>query len=117
MTMETPLQEICFVAPVLPGKRELLMQFAHSLMHERRAEYDASQTTVVAESWYFQLTPLGDMVIVHFKAPDIARVFANLATSEEPFDIWFRETVKEGSGIDLSQTLPVLPECILRWNK
>lgn len=111
------MQEMCIAMPVLPGKREKLMAFAHALMHERRAEYDAAQTTVVAESWYFQPTPMGDLVIIHLKAPDIARVFANLAASDEPFDAWFRETVKEGSGIDLTQPLPGLPECILRWNR
>ena len=110
------MQETCIAMPVLPGKREQLMQFAQTLMTERRAEYDAAQTTVVAESWYFQPTPMGDLVILHVKAPDIAQVFANLAASDEPFDVWFRKTVREGSGIDLTQPLSGLPECILRWS-
>jgi hypothetical protein len=29
-----------------------------------------------------------------------------LATSQEPFDVWFRERVKDFTGLDLSQPLP-----------
>lgn len=109
--------EIGMVFPVLPGQREALVAFANALMHERKAEYEASQTTVVKESWFLQSTPSGDLCVAHFEAPDVAAVMQGLATSDEPFDVWFRERVLATTGVDLASGGGSMPEQIFGWRR
>lgn len=107
--------ELALIFPLLPGKREALTEFAEALLGPRRAEYEASQVTVVKESWFLQPTPIGDMVVVHFEAPDPAMVLAGLAASEEAFDVWFREQIQQLSGLDLTQPSSQMPERVFHW--
>ena len=109
--------QVAMAFPVLPGKRTEIETFAATLLGPRRAEYEASQATVTSENWYLQATPSGDMLIVHFEAADPAAVMANLAVSEDPFDIWFKAQVASLSGIDLTQPIGPLPECVFHWSR
>lgn len=109
--------EIGMVFPVLPGKSDALIAFANKLVGERKDEYNEAQASVLRESWFLQQTPMGDMVVVHFEAPDPAAVFAGLATSAEPFDVWFREQVMDTTGVDLANPGGSLPTQILNWSK
>jgi hypothetical protein len=103
--------------PVLPGKRDALLAFANALMGERREELDKAQVTVTKESWHLQETPMGDFCIVYFEAPDALGVHSGLAASEEPFDVWFREQIKEVSGIDISTPPEAVPTRIFNWSR
>ena len=105
------------VFPVLPGQRDALVAFANTLMGERRSEYEASQASVNKESWFVQPTPMGDVVVIHFEAADIGAVFAGLAESQEPFDVWFRGEVLKTTGVDLANPPAGLPERIFHWKR
>ena len=109
--------EQCTVFPVLPGQRDALIAFAEKLMGERRAEFDNSQVTVSKESWYLQPTPMGDFCIVYVQAADPMAVFEGLATSQEPFDVWFREQVLLTTGVDLATPPEALPSKIFDWKR
>jgi len=103
--------------PLLPGKRDALDRLVRALTGERKSEYDTAQATVLRESWFVQSTPQGDLIIVHFDAPDVEAVFAGLATSQEPFDVWFRDQVLDITGVDLSQPSPGTSECVFQWRR
>lgn len=105
------------VLPVLPGKQESLIAFANSVMGERLAEYEISQQSVTKESWFFQPTPMGDVIIVYFVSVDPGAVFAGLAESQEPFDVWFRAQVLNCTGVDLTQLPAGLPPRIFHWER
>lgn len=107
--------EVGVVFPV--ASRPALVSLANALMGERKAEYEASQVSVVRESWFVQPTPQGEVVIVHFEAADPAAVFSGLASSDEPFDVWFREQVLIATGVDLSTPPEGLPEQIFHWSR
>lgn len=111
------MRETGMAFPLLPGKREALIQFAETLGGARKEEYDRAQASVLRESWFIQPTPQGDLIIVHMEAPDPEAVFVNLAMSEEPFDIWFREQVQDLTGVDLAILPPSfrVPECVFQW--
>ncbi|MCX6382538.1 MAG: hypothetical protein NT023_24170 [Armatimonadetes bacterium] len=109
------MAELGLVLPVLPGKRLTLQAFADALAGERRVEYELSQASVIKESWFLQPTPHGDLLLVHFEAPDPSAVLTALAVSEEPFDVWFREQTLDITGVDLTQPMPGLPERIFHW--
>lgn len=108
--------ENAFFVPLLPGKKDAAIAFANALMSERVADFDNAQTTVTKESWFLQETPMGDFVIVYYHAPDLAAVHSALATSEEPFDVWFRAQILDLTGIDISTPLEDLPIQALDWS-
>jgi hypothetical protein len=105
------------VFPVIPGKSESLTAFANKILNERKAEYEISQASVTKESWFLQPTPAGDVCVVVFEAPDPSAVFAGLAESQEPFDVWFRGQVLENTGVDLSQPGGGMPTRIFHWSR
>jgi hypothetical protein len=103
------MQAIAFAAPLLPGKtqadRDALASVAHG---DRRADHEASRRRagITRESVWIQGTPDGDVAVVLIEAPDIQSALGSLATSEEPFDQWFREHVRDVHGIDLAAGFP-----------
>lgn len=104
--------------PILPGKTEQWQQFSQQMAGPRHSEYLASRKRlgITREVAYLQQTPHGDLAVVYFEAQDIGRVFEGFATSQEPFDVWFREQALEIHGLDLSQPMPgPLPEAIVDW--
>lgn len=111
------MKETAMVLPVLPGKREALFEFARALMHERKPEYERSQVTVRKESWFLQPTPQGDLCLVHFESEDPDAVFAGLAESQDPFDVWFRAQVLDTTGVDLTQPPDILPLRFFHWER
>ena len=53
-----------------------------------------------------QRTPDGDVAVVYLKADDLQAAFARLGSSQDPFDSWFRDVVREVHGIDLARGFP-----------
>jgi hypothetical protein len=97
-----------FVVPVLPGMEERNRRFAAELQGPRNAEFRASREragTDVERVW-MQATPTGTVSIVYLEADDLGRAFGTFATSQAPFDVWWRQQILEIHGIDLSQPLP-----------
>jgi len=59
---------------------------------------------------------MGDLNVVYIEAESIPAVFGGFATSQEPFDLWFVEQVKEVHGVDFTQPpAGPLPEAIVDW--
>ena len=50
--------------------------------------------------------------VVVLESPDIQAAMGALATSDEPFDKWFREHIRDVHGIDLAEESPP-PEQVL----
>ena len=46
---------------------------------------------VVREVASLVQTPQGDFVCLFHEAEDLAKAYRTLATSEDPYDVWFRE--------------------------
>jgi hypothetical protein len=111
------MQSIAFVAPLLPGKvdadRAALVSVAAG---ERRADHDESRKRagITRESVWLQSTPSGDVAVVLLEADDIPSAMGTLATSEEPFDQWFRAHLENVHGIELAEGF-VPPEQVLDY--
>ena len=102
-------QAIAFAAPFLPGKADVDREVLESCWHgERRADHEASRRRagITRESVWIQSTPDGDVGVVLIEADDIPAAMGALATSEEPFDVWFRDHIKEVHGMDLTEESP-----------
>ena len=111
------MTEAVMVLPILPGKRPVLDAFAAAILSPRLAEYEESQISVIRESWFVQATPMGEMLVVYFEAPDIEAVLSGLAESDEPFDVWFRAQALEITGVDLAVLPPGICQQIFKWRR
>ncbi len=105
-----------FVLPVLPGKTEVVRRFGVEMSGPRRGEAEESQRRIgiTRQMVWLQQTPQGDMCVVYWETDDPARVFQKWASSDNPFDRWFLEQLKEIHGIDLTQPPPP-NELIYEW--
>jgi hypothetical protein len=108
---------IGFVAPLLPGKTDADREaMAACWKGERNAAYEDSRRRagITRETTWLQTTPMGDVAVVVLEADDIGTAMGALATSTEPFDVWFRDHVQQVHGISLAEGFPP-PELILDY--
>jgi hypothetical protein len=104
--------------PVLEGKEDEARKFAQETL-DRRDEFGESQRRygITKEEWSLQQTPMGSMVVVRFESDNVEAAFAGLGQSDDSFDVWFKQRVKEISGVDLGAPMPgPLPEIIFDWS-
>jgi hypothetical protein len=103
------MQSVAFAAPILPGKTEEDRSAMQSCSQgERREAHEASRKRhgINRETVWIQQTPGGDVAVVYLEADDLQAAFAGLGSSQEPFDRWFRESIRDIHGIDLEQGFP-----------
>jgi hypothetical protein len=96
---------IAFSAPIVPGKEELDRSTLEEVQGDRRAEYDESRKRlgITREAVWHQETPDGTVAVVYIEADDVGAAMQGVATSQEPFDVWFRERLNEIHGFDLAE--------------
>jgi hypothetical protein len=111
------MRAIAFAAPPLPGKtavdRDALASCATG---DRQADHAASRQRagIARESVWIQSTPDGDVAVIVLEAPDIQAAMGALASSDDPFDQWFRDHVKGVHGMDLADPFTP-PEQVLDY--
>jgi len=97
--------------PVLRGKEEDIRKFAAEMTGPRRQEAEEFYRSfgVARESWHYQETPHGPMVIsVTDVDGDLSVKAQAYVDSVRPFDLWFKEQVLNLTGID-PNTQPLGP--------
>jgi hypothetical protein len=80
----------------------------------RREEYEAAARDAGMtrhEIWH-QQTPEGTLAVVYVEGDDAEAAAAKFGSSDEPFNQWFRERMKDVHGIDISQPLPSLTKVL-----
>ena len=103
------MASIAFALPLTPGKTQEWRQWSQEMVGPRQSEYKASRQRlgITTEQSFLQQTPQGDMAVIYIEAADPGRAFQGLATSQDPFDVWFRQRVKDlFNGVDLTQPQP-----------
>ena len=98
--------------PILPGKHDMALAFAKEVAGPRAPEMRASRQRlgVTRETVWVQQTPMGELGIVLLEGDDVVGANSAFAASQDPFDLWFKEHVKELSGVDFSEPVPSWPE-------
>ena len=110
----------CAAFPVLAGKVNAARQLAAECAGPRREDFAASQKRlgVTREQWFLQHEPDGQRLLVWFEADDLEHVFSSFATSTDPGDVWFKEQIRDITGLDLSAPLDAPPpEMIFDWRE
>jgi hypothetical protein len=108
-------QTICFAMPLLPGTTDAERdEMLACWRGERASAHRASRTRhgISREATWIQPTPAGDVDIVLIEADDLAAALYGIASSSDPFDVWFRAHVQKVHGIDLTTGM-TLPEQVL----
>lgn len=97
--------KVAFAAPVLEGKLDTWKKFNAELDGARHDDYVASRKRVgvTSERVWHQQTPMGDLAIVYVDGPGAESMMPQMAASQDPFDLWFKDQIKEIHGIDLTQ--------------
>jgi hypothetical protein len=103
--------------PVLEGKEDAARAFANEAVGPRGEQFAETQrrNNVARETWSLLTTPMGSFVNVWFEG-DVEEAFQELATADDEHTVWFRKTVLDITGVDLTapdDTAP--PEVILDW--
>ncbi len=111
-------QTICFAIPLIPGTTDTDRdEMLACWQGDRASDHRASRARhgVTREATWIQSTPGGDVAIVLLESDDLAASLFGIATSEEPFDLWFRAHVQEVHGVDLVHGMQ-LPEQVLDYS-
>ena len=84
----------------------------------RHAEFAAARRRqgIDRQIVWVQQTSEGPREILLIETADPARAFMLMATSQEPFDVWFRQVLVDTFGIDLTQSAGPPPETVLDWS-
>lgn len=100
------MSSVAFAAPILSGKLETWKSFTREMNGPRRQEYEAhrKRAGIVHERVWHQHTPDGDMAIIYQEGDE--KAMEKIATSNDPFDVWFRQQVQDIHGIDFNNLPP-----------
>ncbi len=104
--------------PITEGKEDAARAFAAETIGARKADFDALQarSNITRETWAMQETPMGSFMLVWFEG-DVEKAFGDLASDNSEFATWFREQVKDVTGVDLSAPLPgPVPDVLVDWH-
>ena len=107
------------VLPILPGKQEAWRRFCQELEGSRHGEYEWTRQRlgITKECIWFAQMPQGEMAIVYLEMEHSELAIAQLATSDLPFDRWFRSQLLELHGFDVWHLLSKpCSEVTFMWN-
>lgn len=100
------MQSVAFAFPIRTGKVETDREALDSCARgARQAAYRASRARhgITRETVWIQETENGDLHIVYVEADDLLAALVGLATSDDAFDRWSREHLRDVLGVDLAQ--------------
>jgi len=106
---------ITWFAPILPGKLEEWKSLIEEVTGPGKEEYGRSRERmgVTREVVSHMQTPQGDFVSLFQEAEDLEKAFHALATSNDPYDVWFKEKLQEVHGITSEMLEGPLPAKLL----
>ena len=109
------MNTLVLAAPILPGKLEEWKEFSRDL-HEgpRHSDFAAfiEKSGLSRVRCWLQEGPEGAVAIMLYEGETPADFPQQIATSQEPFAVWFRERVKECNGMDLTKPMGPPPELV-----
>ena len=97
-----------FALPIHEARSAAARAFLQELEGDRKNDYAASEQRlgITKEVWAIQQTPMGELFVVFFQAPDIPGAVGAFVGSQDSFDLWFKDRVKDTTGVDLNVPPP-----------
>ena len=89
--------------PLLPGKSEAWRRWVQELQESRRADYAAflSRLGVLHARFWIAEMASGEVVVSYLDVKDPIALTVALEMSQHPFDIWYRQQLREFHGADV----------------
>lgn len=119
---ESTITPYASLQPIPPDRFDDWVEFNEQLKGPRREEYIASRTRLGVRrelAWLVVWPRTGDTrhEIVYYEIEDLIRFGYGLATSEDPFDEWFRERVAYLHGYDWDEVEKLGPavQLVFEW--
>ena len=105
------MESITWFAPILPGKLDEWKAMVEEVNGPRREEMQRSykRAGVAREVASLMQTPQGDFACLFHESEDLAKAYRTFATSEDPFDVWFREHLASVHGLTAEMLQGPLP--------
>ena len=109
---------IALTLSIPPDNLALWKRATAEMAGARRDAFAAAKRRqgVQRQSVFLQQGPEGPREILIIEADDLGHAFETIRTSQEPFDVWLRETVLDIYKVDLSQPMGPPPEQFLAWS-
>ncbi len=117
---------IVLTFPILADKVEAWRRFCQEMAGSRRKSYEASRQLlgITREQLALVETAYGSTAVTTIEALDVAQALGQIIASIRPFDIWYRERLKELHGIELTgyeqfaqrSPLPLNQEVHFEWS-
>ena len=112
------MERVVRAFPVRDGSKEYLERFLQELQTTRARETGAfyRKYGVARESAFLQHTAHGALLIVVTELDAADAAFSTYGGSQEKFEAWFKDSVREFSGVDLNaEPRGPLARCIFDW--
>ncbi len=99
------MPKVAFAVPIYPDRVQEYKQFIRELQEARRDEYVEARRSMGIRKvmLWVQHTRRGDLLITYYDCEDVGRMVEGLASSQKPFDVWFREQVERFHGVALEK--------------
>ncbi len=106
-----PAAELGIAIPIAPGKTAAWQSALGELLGPRYAEYEASRTRfgLTSQTTFLQQTPMGDFALIHLTGADVRASFHAMSTSQDPWDVRWRELTQDLHGVDFAAGDRVIP--------
>ncbi len=107
-----PLAEAVIAVPIAPGKTAAWQTALEDLLGPRYAEYDASRRRygLTSQTTFLQRTPMGDFAVIHLTGADVRASFHAMQTSQDPWDVRWRQMTSDLHGFDYTSGKKVEPD-------
>jgi hypothetical protein len=110
------MDHVALAFPILPGQTGAARTFQKDLDTTRKSDYAKSEKRIGVhrEYWYIADLPSGEHLLAFFDADDVNAAFAAFIQSQDPFDLWFKQSLNDVTGVDLANLPPgmKLPELV-----
>ena len=112
--------QLILVSPILPGRTEACRRFVQEMCDGRGDARAVSRTALAIDEervWIHETATAATVIILlETASPD--DVLQALATSQRPFDCWFRQELRNVSGLDLAEAShKLMPELVSGWRE
>ena len=100
--------EFAITLPVVRGKQDSLKYLSGLLSDRKRKEFQVSRQRlgINREIWFFESSMRGDTLIIYQEGEGAQKSFVAWVESQDPFDVWLKDQMKEITGIDFAPPAP-----------
>ena len=107
-----PMTELGIAVPIAPGKTAAWQAALDELLGSRYAEYESSRKRfgLTSQTTFLQKTPMGDFALIHLTGPDVHASFHSMSSSQDAWDVKWRELTLDLHGMDFAKGDRVMPK-------